>query len=344
MQKEQEVRPAHRSCCFCCSFGSSVLCGGLHRRRGGQAGSRAGQGVAAAALLCALAGVAALHRARCRLHAPLGEPQGAPSGAGGAPPQRPWRQRRRGQRPASEEPERRRAAVRPRAGGGRAARTHGDAVAAIPAVSGHRGQCRAQDRRLPLARPLRSRGRTQRPLRGAAACFERQQYRSAACYILVIEKLDGAGIGQQHTVRLLDVTLAAGEYDLAGELVRFLVHAGRDGSSCSVPESPIASASKSAANNGPEDGGEVRMGGLAALFARLGVAGQTPQEKEQRDKAAQLARQQRRLQRQQELEERLAREDEELQRRVEEMMREHACALLRRRDLRELVEFTKVAA
>jgi len=173
------------------------------------------------------------------------------------------------------------------------------------------------------------------------ACFERQQYRSAACYILVIEKLDGAGIGQQHTVRLLDVTLAAGEYDLAGELVRFLVHAGRDGSSCSVPESPIASASKSAANNGPEDGGEVRMGGLAALFARLGVAGQTPQEKEQRDKAAQLARQQRRLQRQQELEERLAREDEELQRRVEEMMREHACALLRRGDLRELVEFTK---
>ena len=62
-------------------------------------------------------------------------------------------------------------------------------------------------------------------------CFERRQYRTATCYILVIEKLEGPGVGQQCALRLLQVTLEAAMYELAGELVRFLLRSGRESSS-----------------------------------------------------------------------------------------------------------------
>eukprot|EP00898_Chlorokybus_atmophyticus_P004519 jgi/Chlat1/5068/Chrsp33S08959 len=59
-------------------------------------------------------------------------------------------------------------------------------------------------------------------------CISNGQYRTAACYILVIEKLEGPTVGQQSALRLLQAVLGSGLYDLAGELVRFLIRSGRE--------------------------------------------------------------------------------------------------------------------
>ncbi|KVH89064.1 Ribosome control protein 1, partial [Cynara cardunculus var. scolymus] len=48
-------------------------------------------------------------------------------------------------------------------------------------------------------------------------CFQRRWYQTAACYILVIAKLEGA-----------PATLDESLYELAGELVRFLMRSGRE--------------------------------------------------------------------------------------------------------------------
>ncbi|EOA25322.1 hypothetical protein CARUB_v10018639mg [Capsella rubella] len=59
-------------------------------------------------------------------------------------------------------------------------------------------------------------------------CFQRRWYRTAACYILVIAKLEGVAVSQYCALRLLQATLDESLYDLAGELVRFLLRSGRD--------------------------------------------------------------------------------------------------------------------
>ncbi|BBN10730.1 RAB6A-GEF complex partner protein 1 [Marchantia polymorpha subsp. ruderalis] len=59
-------------------------------------------------------------------------------------------------------------------------------------------------------------------------CFQKGSYRTAACYILVIQKLEGPTISQQSAVRLLKATLEVSLYELAGELCRFLLRAGRE--------------------------------------------------------------------------------------------------------------------
>ncbi|KAF3776118.1 hypothetical protein EJ110_NYTH49081, partial [Nymphaea thermarum] len=59
-------------------------------------------------------------------------------------------------------------------------------------------------------------------------CFQRQWYRTAACYILVIAKLEGSSVSQYNALRLLQATLDESLYELAGELVRFLLRSGRD--------------------------------------------------------------------------------------------------------------------
>ncbi|XP_010544754.1 PREDICTED: RAB6A-GEF complex partner protein 1-like [Tarenaya hassleriana] len=59
-------------------------------------------------------------------------------------------------------------------------------------------------------------------------CFQRRWYRTAACYILVIAKLEGAAVSQYCALRLLQATLDESLYDLAGELVRFLLRSGRE--------------------------------------------------------------------------------------------------------------------
>lgn len=59
-------------------------------------------------------------------------------------------------------------------------------------------------------------------------CFKRRCYRTAACYILVIEKLEGTLVSQYNALRLLQATLEESMYDLAGELVRFLLRSGRE--------------------------------------------------------------------------------------------------------------------
>ncbi|CAA6666701.1 unnamed protein product [Spirodela intermedia] len=59
-------------------------------------------------------------------------------------------------------------------------------------------------------------------------CFQRRWYRTAACYILVIAKLEGPAVSQYCAMRLLQATLAESLYELAGELVRFLLRSGRD--------------------------------------------------------------------------------------------------------------------
>ncbi|GMJ00926.1 hypothetical protein like AT3G61480 [Hibiscus trionum] len=59
-------------------------------------------------------------------------------------------------------------------------------------------------------------------------CFQRRWYRTAACYILVIAKLEGPAVSQYCALRLLQATLDGSLYELAGELVRFLLRSGRD--------------------------------------------------------------------------------------------------------------------
>ncbi|KAL3829687.1 hypothetical protein ACJIZ3_018489 [Penstemon smallii] len=59
-------------------------------------------------------------------------------------------------------------------------------------------------------------------------CFQRRWYRTAACYILVIAKLDGPAVSQYCALRLLQATLDECLYELAGELVRFLLRSGRE--------------------------------------------------------------------------------------------------------------------
>lgn len=59
-------------------------------------------------------------------------------------------------------------------------------------------------------------------------CFQKRWYRTAACYILVIAKLEGPAVSQYCALRLLQATLDESLYELAGELVRFLLRSGRD--------------------------------------------------------------------------------------------------------------------
>ncbi|XP_058085999.1 uncharacterized protein LOC131233336 isoform X1 [Magnolia sinica] len=59
-------------------------------------------------------------------------------------------------------------------------------------------------------------------------CFQRRWYQTAACYILVIAKLEGPAVSQYCALRLLQATLDESLYELAGELVRFLLRSGRD--------------------------------------------------------------------------------------------------------------------
>ncbi|KAK1558924.1 hypothetical protein Q3G72_008345 [Acer saccharum] len=59
-------------------------------------------------------------------------------------------------------------------------------------------------------------------------CFQRRWYRTAACYILVIAKLEGPAVSQYCALRLLQATLDECLYELAGELVRFLLRSGRE--------------------------------------------------------------------------------------------------------------------
>ncbi|XP_047307379.1 guanine nucleotide exchange factor subunit RIC1-like isoform X1 [Impatiens glandulifera] len=59
-------------------------------------------------------------------------------------------------------------------------------------------------------------------------CFQRRWYRTAASYILVIAKLEGSAVSQYCALRLLQATLDESLYELAGELVRFLLRSGRE--------------------------------------------------------------------------------------------------------------------
>ncbi|XP_048421699.1 uncharacterized protein LOC103935093 [Pyrus x bretschneideri] len=59
-------------------------------------------------------------------------------------------------------------------------------------------------------------------------CFQRRWYRTAACYILVIAKVEGAAVSQYCALRLLQATLDESLYELAGELLRFLLRSGRE--------------------------------------------------------------------------------------------------------------------
>ncbi|KAL9348284.1 hypothetical protein Peur_059650 [Populus x canadensis] len=59
-------------------------------------------------------------------------------------------------------------------------------------------------------------------------CFQQRWYRTAACYILVIAKLEGPAVSQYCALRLLQATLDESLYELAGELVRFLLRSGKE--------------------------------------------------------------------------------------------------------------------
>ncbi|XP_019190491.1 PREDICTED: RAB6A-GEF complex partner protein 1-like isoform X2 [Ipomoea nil] len=59
-------------------------------------------------------------------------------------------------------------------------------------------------------------------------CFQNRWYRTAACYILVIAKLEGPAVSQYCAMRLLQAALDESLYELAGELVRFLLRSGRE--------------------------------------------------------------------------------------------------------------------
>ena len=53
-------------------------------------------------------------------------------------------------------------------------------------------------------------------------------YRTACCYLVVVETLEGADAGQDCALHLLQEALAVGQYGVTGDLVRFLVRSARD--------------------------------------------------------------------------------------------------------------------
>jgi WD40 repeat protein len=55
-----------------------------------------------------------------------------------------------------------------------------------------------------------------------------RSYGTAAGFLVIVETLEGPDLGQECALNLLQETLQEGEYDLTGELVRFLVRSARD--------------------------------------------------------------------------------------------------------------------
>ena len=53
-------------------------------------------------------------------------------------------------------------------------------------------------------------------------------FKTASCFLVVVETIEGADIGQDCALRLLQKVLQVGHYHLTGELVRFLVRSARD--------------------------------------------------------------------------------------------------------------------
>ena len=53
-------------------------------------------------------------------------------------------------------------------------------------------------------------------------------YRTACCYLVVVETLEGADSGQDCALHLLQEALTVGQYGVTGDLVRFLVRSARD--------------------------------------------------------------------------------------------------------------------
>ena len=64
------------------------------------------------------------------------------------------------------------------------------------------------------------------------ALFEKalqlRSYNTAAGFLVIVETIEGPDLGQECALNLLQETLQEGEYDLTGELVRFLVRSARD--------------------------------------------------------------------------------------------------------------------
>lgn len=71
-------------------------------------------------------------------------------------------------------------------------------------------------------------------------CFQQRWYRTAACYILVIAKLEGPAVSQYCALRLLQASLDESLYELAGELVRFLLRSGREYDSAGTEEDKLS--------------------------------------------------------------------------------------------------------
>jgi len=58
--------------------------------------------------------------------------------------------------------------------------------------------------------------------------LEYRSYSTAAGFLVIVETIEGPDLGQECALNLLQETLQEGEYDLTGELVRFLVRSARD--------------------------------------------------------------------------------------------------------------------
>jgi hypothetical protein len=106
------------------------------------------------------------------------------------------------------------------------------------------------------------------------ACLDTGRLRTAACYLLIIDKLEGAAAGQDMALRLLQASMDGGaEYPLAGELVRFLVRSGREyalAEEAAAAELPTAMASASLLDAADEDGDAAvpaQRGWLSSLSA-----------------------------------------------------------------------------
>ena len=99
-----------------------------------------------------------------------------------------------------------------------------------------------------------------------SACLQAGRLRTAACYLLVIDKLEGSKAGQERALGLLQAALHGGvEYALAGELVRFL---GRSGH-----EAALAEAEEEAGGGGGGGGGGLAPSPVAAAAAPRRASG-----------------------------------------------------------------------
>ncbi|PRW44970.1 RAB6A-GEF complex partner 1-like isoform A [Chlorella sorokiniana] len=104
------------------------------------------------------------------------------------------------------------------------------------------------------------------PLRLCQGLMRADQLQSAACCLVIVERIEGGALAQQAALQLMQAALGVGQYGLAADLLRFLVPPG-EGEALLTPSSAAAAADSGAAAAGGDAAGGAQQGQQAAEAA-----------------------------------------------------------------------------